>query len=428
MDNGSSSVERASGSGQRLERLRELVVNSLRAPYYARTLGDVDLQARDEFELLSRLPVLDRETAQSMATLHGPLACAPPEDFVRVHHTSGSAGAGSLWVFDTAEDWAAIVAAWEAALDLHEIGPQDRALVCASYGRFIGFWGLHEALIARGVMTVSGADLDTVGRANLIEQLGITVVAATPSYALLLGSEARRREHRVRMVLTSGEPRPAATRTRLQRAWGCDTADTAGMTEVGTITMVECPDQPGDLHVLDAVAIEEVLHPETREPVADGEMGVRVVTALTRRGMPFLRYWTQDLVVPAAPRCNCGLGARMYVGGIRGRLDDMVKVRGVWFLPSMLEEVVGGFPQIVEWRSRIAHDERGLTALEVEVELRTVEGETAERDFLAGLVAECKRQLGFRPDVRVAEQGSLPRPQGGKTARFERLDREPVGA
>jgi phenylacetate-CoA ligase len=409
--------------GARIERLRDLLVASLRSPYYARALGEVDLEGDDEFELIRRLPVLDRATAQSLGSgPTGQLVCAPADEIVRVHHTSGSAGSGSLWVYDTAEDWQAIVDGWQRALDLYEVAPGDRALVCASYGRFIGFWGLHDALVARGVMTVSGADLDTVGRAALIEKLGITVVAATPSYALVLGQQARQLEHCVRLVLTSGEPRPTATRQRLNELWPCTTADTAGMTEVGTISMVECPDQPGDLHVLDDVAIEEVLHAETRLPVENGEMGVRVVTPLTRRGMPFLRYWTNDLVVPSAPRCNCGLGERIYQGGIRGRTDDMVKIRGVWFLPAMLEDLIRGFPEVAEFRSRVVQDERGLAALEVEAELTPGVTEVEVRDFASAFAAEGKRQLGFHSKLTVVPPDTLPRSAGGKTKRFERLD------
>lgn len=414
--------------GARIERLRDLLVVSLRSPYYARVLGEIDLQGDDELELIRRLPILDRATAQALGSgPNGQLVCARPDEIVRVHHTSGSAGAGSLWVYDTAEDWQAIVDGWQHALDLYEVAPGDRALVCASYGRFIGFWGLHDALVARGVMTISGADLDTVGRAGLIDKLSITVVAATPSYAMLLGREVRQLEHRVRLVLTSGEARPTATRQRLNELWTCSTADTAGMTEIGTISMVECPDQPGDLHVLDAVAIEEVLHAETRLPVDDGEMGVRVVTPLTRRGMPFLRYWTNDLVVPAAPRCNCGLGTRVYQGGIRGRTDDMVKIRGVWFLPSMLEDLIRGFPEVDEFRSRVVSDERGLAALEVEAELAPRVSETDVRDFESAFAAECKRQLGFHSKLTVVRPNTLPRSAGGKTKRFERLDEPAEG-
>jgi phenylacetate-coenzyme A ligase PaaK-like adenylate-forming protein len=423
-------VSSAASTENRADRLRALLLGSLRSPFYAARFSEIDLymsadHPAPEFELLARLPILERTDVQRADGLYSPLLCVKPESIVRVHHTSGSSGTGSVWVYDTAADWASIVDAWTRALDLYEISPTDRALVCASYGRFIGFWGLHEALIAREVMTVSGADLDTTGRAALIEKLGITVVAATPSYALVLGRQLHGVEHKVRLVLTSGEPRPSATRKALEEAWSASTADTAGMTEMGTISMVECPDRPGDLHVLDDIAIEEVLHAETRGPVKNGEMGVRVVTPLTRHGMPFIRYWTNDLVVPEAPACNCQLGERVYRGGIRGRTDDMTKIRGVWFLPSMLEELVRGFPEVIEFRSRVERDERELTVLAVEAELDP-RLEIVVRDFEMLFASECKRQLGFHPHLTVVEPGTIPRSQGGKTRRFERAQGVPA--
>ncbi len=405
----------------RVDRLRELLTWSLRSPYYARAFGEVDLTGDDEFELLARLPILDRETVQGLGgSAPSQLSCVSQDAFVRVHHTSGSTGAGSLWVYDTSADWDSIIDGWTAALRLYKVGPSDRALVCSSYGRFIGFWGLHDALVRREVLTVSGADLDTVGRATLIERLGITLVAATPSYAERLGREARGLEHRVRLVLTSGEPRPTEARRRLERTWGCTTADTAGMTEIGTISMVECPDHPGDMHVLDDVAIEEVLDGETRAPVADGELGVRVVTPLTRRGMPLIRYWTNDLVEPVPPRCNCGLGERVYRGGIRGRLDEMVKIRGVWFLPSMLFDVVASYPDVEEHRSAVMRGPDGQTELHVELELDKGVTPPEARDLAAQITAECKRSLGFKPHITLVPEGTLPRPEGGKLRRFHR--------
>jgi phenylacetate-coenzyme A ligase PaaK-like adenylate-forming protein len=360
---------------------------------------------------MEQIPILERSEVQALAKWpRSPLACTPADNFVRFHHTSGSSGQGSLWVADTAEDWRAITDAWSVALRLWGITSADRALVCAAYGRFIGFWGLHEALVDAEVLTVSAADLDTVGRADLIERLGITVIAATPTYALRLAEEVRSMEHsNVRLVLTSGEPRPEGTRHRLEQAWSCETFDTAGMTEVGTISMVECRSHRGNLHVIEDGVIEEVLDPVTRTPVEDGQRGVRVVTTLARRGMPFIRYWTSDLVTREPATCDCGVARFVYAGGIEGRTDDMVKIRGVWFLPSFLEDIVRGFHQVQEFRSTVQSDARGLASLEVELELDDSGDATESRDFKLMFATECKRRLGFHPSVTICAPDTLPR-------------------
>jgi phenylacetate-CoA ligase len=398
-------------AGDRLERLRSTVEWArAKSLFYGDRLADVDLSAPTEDALLEQIPILERHEVQALPKWpRSPLACTPVDSFVRFHHTSGSSGQGSLWVADTTDDWRAITDAWSVALRLWGITSADRALVCNAYGRFIGFWGLHDALIRAEVLTVSGADLDTVGRADLIERLGITVVAATPTYALLLANEVRSREHDVRLVLTSGEPRPEATRRRIAQAWSCETFDTAGMTEVGTISMVECRSNPGNLHVIEDGVIEEVLDPVTRTPVEDGHRGVRVVTTLARRGMPFIRYWTSDLVTREPAACDCGVARFVYAGGIEGRTDDMVKIRGVWFLPSFLEDIVRDFREVQEFRSTVQSDARGLASLDVELELDDSYDATESRDFELVFTTECKRRLGFRPSVTICPPNTLPR-------------------
>jgi phenylacetate-coenzyme A ligase PaaK-like adenylate-forming protein len=394
--------------------LHEIVIWARdRSPFYRERLKDVDLNVESDAQILAQIPILEREVIQPATnTLPNVLSCVPPEECVRFHHTSGSGGGQSLWVFDTSEDWQTIVNCWSVGLlDFYDIQPTDRLLICSSYGRFIGFWGLHDAAVKCGVLTVSGADLDTVGRADLIGRLGITVVAATSTYALVLGDTVRHRcpSHNVRLVVTSGEPRPRATRERIRSIWGCKTTDTAGMTETGTLQMIECPLFPGDMHVLDGPFIEEVLHPETRTPVADGELGVRVVTTLQRRGMPFIRYWTNDLVVRKPAQCSCNLTQYVYNGGIRGRLDQMVKVHGVWFVPSMIEDVVRQFPEIREFCSVFMTDDRGVDQLLVEIEVDLGSESSHSSNLVSEFLLECKRQIGFRPRVGLKPPGSLPR-------------------
>lgn len=393
----------------RLARLKALVDWARsNSDFYRARLGGVSLDVEDEGALLRQIPILRRDQAQALARgPASPLACVDPNEFVRFHHTSGSTGVGSLWVFDTQDDWDNIVGCWSTALSHYGIGRCDRALVCAGYGRFIGFWGLHEALISAGALTVSGADADSEARAVMIAALGVTVVATTPTYALRLGAELAQMgvDSPVRLVITSGEPRPPETKRRIEALWGCETYDTAGMTEMGTISMLECPDRDGSLHLMDDVFIEEVLDRETEVPVAHGELGVRVVTTLARRGMPFIRYWTNDLVVRELADCRCQLGDHVYTGGIRGRLDEMVKIDGVWFMPLLLEQVVRGYDEIVEYRATLHRSGDDRNTLFVELDA-TIDVDVAP-DFIRSFTADCKRQLGFRP--RVALASDLPR-------------------
>jgi len=185
--------------------------------------------------------------------------------------------------------------------------------------------------------------------------------------------------------------------------------ETAGMTEAATIFMFECTDEPGGCHIIETDYLEEVIDPDTMRPAEYGQPGVRVMTSLGREGIQMFRYWTNDLVIrrPAAD-CTCGRSWDWYEGGIRGRHDDMRKIRGVFFMPVMVEDVVRNFPDVDEFQTTLRTIEE-LDTLVVQIEPRPGLAD-AERAGLAERVkGEIKRQLSLTPIVEVAATGSLPR-------------------
>src|SRR5438034_3796172 len=107
------------------------------------------------------------------------------------------------------------------------------------------------------------------------------------------------------------------------------------MTEVGAYGY-ECAEQAG-LHVNESEFVAEVIDPTTGAPARDGEL---VLTNLGRVGSPVIRYRTGDRVRLAAPPCACGRTFVRLEGGILGRFDDMLIVRGVNVFPAAIEGVV----------------------------------------------------------------------------------------
>jgi phenylacetate-CoA ligase len=183
------------------------------------------------------------------------------------------------------------------------------------------------------------------------------------------------------------------------------------MTEVGTIIMFECDHQPGGAHILEDHYLEEVIDPETDQPVAYGEMGERVVTSFGRGFIPVLRYRTRDLVcrVPSGT-CTCGRGFDLYAGGIRGRVDDMKVVRGTNVYPRAIEEIVRrSVSGLEEFQIRLYTVDGIRDEIEVLVEHGDGGGASgqATRDEVARLLAEAHE--GLRIGVRAAEPNSLPR-------------------
>jgi hypothetical protein len=174
----------------------------------------------------------------------------------------------------------------------------------------------------------------------------------------------------VERLILSGEPAGSIPQTKalIERLWGAKAGDTAGMTEIGTIMIFECSHQPGGTHIIEDHYIEEVVDPDSGEPVGYGEAGERVVTSFGRGIIPVLRYRTADLVakVPAS-RCACGRGFDLYEGGILGRVDDMKLVRGTNVYPRAVEGIVREFASVEEFQlllTREGHFDR--IALRVE--------------------------------------------------------------
>jgi phenylacetate-CoA ligase len=369
-------------------------------------------------DYLSRFPIMTRADimeAQAVDPPYGTLAAIDPRYAVRHHQTSGSTGAPPVRTFDTARDWVWAADMWATGLYAMGIRARDHAAVAFGYGLFIGFWGLHYALEKIGCTTIATGSFDSEKRIQLLIDQKITVVACTPTYAMRLALTAQRMgvdlaaDTPVRIVVTSGEPRPDATKRAIADAFGAFVGDTAGMTEAATIFMFECVEEPGGAHIIESDFIEEVLDPDSREPVGYGERGVRVMTSLGREGISMLRYWTNDLVVKLPHSvCSCGRTWDIFEAGIQGRHDDMRKIRGVWFVPSMVEDVVRAFPEIDEYQC-VLDTVDALDTLIIQIEpggdLPVPDQESLRMRF----TLEAKRVLSITPRVEIAARDSLPR-------------------
>lgn len=373
------------------------------------------IETLDDF--FARFPLIEREqlvAAEQVAPPYGTLAATAPTLAVARHQTSGSSGQPPFRSFETARDWAWLTDRF--ALGLYAVGvrPGDQVAVAFGYGLFLGFWAGHYGLQRLGAVPISTGGFDSQMRLRLLAEEPIRALLSTPTYALRLAHVAAEAgldlpsETSVRLVVTSGEAMPPAIRRAIQDAWDAHCGEVAGMTEAGFI-MFECGPGSKGMHVIESDFIEEVLDPDTREPIGYGEQGVRVLTSLGRESIPMLRYWTSDLVVRRRhSECGCGRTWDFYEGGILGRIDDVAKVRGSLVTPRMVEDVVLAFAEVAEYQAVIDTVE-ALDGLLISVEPRSdVPPERCEA--LAGEVREeVKRAVGVRPTVTLAEPGTLPR-------------------
>jgi phenylacetate-CoA ligase len=274
----------------------------------------------------------------------------------------------------------------------------DRVAFPFSFGPFVAFWTAFEAAVSCGMGVLPGGGMSTVARLRWLTDHAATVVFATPTYALHLCETAAAEgidlpASAVRAVVVAGEPGGSipATRGRLEAGWGARVFDHYGLTEVGPVAN-ERLDTPGSLVVNEAAFIAEVLDP------VDG-VGELVVTNLGRDGCGLARYRTGDLV--RAERRPDGLH---LVGGVLGRADDMIHVRGNNVYPSTVEAIVRRFPWAGEFRL-IADGIGPLTALRLEVE----PGPAAPPDGCDQLAKAVRDGLLFRVPVTAVPPGTLPR-------------------
>ena len=393
-----------------------------RSPWYQRQFREVGFEPSQLRSLddLRRLPLLSRDqwmSSQEARPPYGELPAIGPDGAIRVHTTSGTTGRGPLRALDSRKDWAWIAEMWAYAIWGCGIRPADTAYIAFGYGSFIGFWGLHYAMEKVGVLNVPGGAQTTEARVRQIIDFGATAVASTPTYALRLAQEASvlgidLQGSAVDRLILSGEPAGSIPQTKalIEDLWGAKAFDTAGMTEIGTIMVFECTEQPGGTHIIEDHMIEEVIDPDTLEPVPYGESGERVVTSFGRGAIPLLRYRTSDLVskVPAA-RCTCGRGFDIYEGGILGRVDDMKIVRGTNVYARGIEAIVREFPEVDEFQTVITREgTRDEITLRVECKPDWPAGQwDTLSDALHRRLALAHEGLNFR--IERAGEGELPR-------------------
>lgn len=375
---------------------------------------------------LARLPLTKKAELMEDQAAHGPFGSNltyPLEAYVRMHQTSGTTGL-PLKVLDTNQSWDWWGRCWGHVLAGAGITASDRLFLAFSFGPFIGFWAAVEGARKIGAVMIPGGGRDSQQRLELMREVGATVLCCTPTYALRLAEVARDAGFDIRSIpmkatVHAGEPGAniPATKQRIEAAWNAKCFDHAGASEVGAHSF-ECHMQPGGTHLIESEYIAEVINPLTGETVATGQRGELVITNLGRWGFPVIRYRTGDLVQVNLDRCDCGRSFLRFEGGILGRADDMVTVRGVNVFPAGVENIIRKFSQVEEFRITV-NKVKQMEEMDIEVELC----EGADPTVVHQIASRLDSLLAFRPRVHHVELHALPRFEM-KASRFHvRLDK-----
>jgi phenylacetate-CoA ligase len=369
-----------------------------------------------------RLPFTTKTELASDQLAHPPYGSnlsEPVRKYTRLHQTSGTSTGQPLRWLDTEAGWSWLMSCWRRTFRMMGLNAprlcqdspeREHAFFAFSYGPFLGFWTAFEAAAAVGMLTFPGGGMTTTARLKFLLDHRATVLFCTPTYALHLCDVAMAEKidltkSDVRAVVVAGEPGgniPAA-RKKIETTWGARVFDHYGLTEVGPVAC-EAADQPGGLFVLEDHFIPEVLEPGSDREVAVGEVGELVLTNLGRPDSPIIRYRTGDLVKVGSPAPD--VNGWLYLdGGVIGRADDMIHVRGNNLYPSAIEAVVRRFPEVAEFR--IVVDQSGpLADLRIEIETKPpADGDRTAQEVIRAI----RDDLLFRPEVVVVPPGTLPR-------------------
>lgn len=321
-----------------------------------------------------------------------------------------------MYWLDTKESWNWFMECWGQIYRHIGLRPEDIVAFPFSFGPFIGFWAAFEGAVRQGNLSLAMGGLSSETRLRQIIEHLCTVVCCTPTYALRLAEVAKTegidlRGSAVRALIVAGEPGGAVTgtRSRIEAEWGARVFDHWGMTDLGSLG-IEPENAPGSLLVLETESIAEIIDPATGAPASPGEIGELVMTNLGRWGQPVLRYRTGDLVKAAVDSNTGEAGVLRLEGGVLGRSDDMLVIRGNNVFPSSVEAVLREFPEVTEFRLAVV-TRQAMLQLQIEFETTPpLSGNTEAIDqLMARMTRKITDRLAFSPELIPVPSDSLPR-------------------
>ena len=342
----------------------------------------------------------------------------PSSDLVRFHVSSGTSGKPTV-VGYTENDLAYWTEALARSLTSVGIGRGDILQVSYGYGLFTGGLGLHYGAERVGAAVVPSGTGNTERQLELMQDLGVTAIACTPSYLIHMGDTAARmgidirRDTCLKKAVLGAEPWTESMRAKIENSMGIRAYDIYGTSEQAGPMFTECEERNG-IHIAGDIMYAEILDPETEEPVEDGEKGEMVVTMLKKEALPMVRFRIKDVTSIVREECRCGRTSPR-ISRISGRSDDMLIVRGINVFPSQIEYTLMRIPEIGnQYMIEVTRD-GALDHMKIQVELRPEMFSDRVTDMVlirARIESELKKHLEIAAAVELKAPGELPRFEG----------------
>lgn len=345
------------------------------------------------------------------------LFAVPKSQIVRVHASSGTTGKATV-VGYTRRDldiWSECVA---RCLTMANVTKDDIIQIGYGYGLFTGGLGAHGGAEKIGAMVVPMSTGNSKKLITMMVDFGVTAIACTPSYLLhiseLLEAEGLVKDLKLKTAICGAEPWTDKMRTEIEGRLNITAHDIYGLSEVmGPGVACDCSFHKG-LHICEDHFYPEVIDSATMTPVSDGVAGELVFTTLTKEGLPLIRYRTKDITTIDHSPCECGRTSAR-ISKFRGRVDDMLIIRGVNVFPSQVEAALVDIKEVTPHYMIIVDRVNNLDTLEIQVEIdeKYFTDEIRGLESLTAKIAHTINQaLGLNAKIRIVEPKTLSRSEG----------------
>jgi phenylacetate-CoA ligase len=388
------------------------------SPFYHDRMREAGVSPDDirTLEDVRRLPFMTKKDLRD--NYPNRLMMSDRGDLVRYHASSGTTGKPIIvgYTKTDLENWSESLA---RAMTSFGLGRKDIVQVSNTYGLFSGGLGFHYATEKIGATVVPASTGNTDRQIDLICDLGVTAMAATPSYLMYLGEVAAKRgidmrkDTKLRVGLLGGEPWSDRMRDRLYETMGVRGYNCFGASELSGPLFLECAEQNG-IHIWGDIALLEIVDPDTGEPLGPGERGEMVITMLQKEAFPIMRYRMGDITMMMDEPCPCGR-AHPRIARIQGRVDDMIIIRGINVFPSQVEHSLMQHPELGSEFQLVVDRKGHLDTMLVRAELRP----EAFTDDIVALNAlrervsnRLRNVLNISVNVELVQPDTLPRFEG----------------
>lgn len=412
-------MERAALEQLQTERMRRILAQALKTPFYQKRLARAGITSPDQFRSLADMQKLPFTTKDDLRQNYPTgLLAVDMEDVVRIHSSSGTTGIPTV-IYLTQEDLNAWTDLLARSITAAGCTRKDVFQNMMSYGLFTGGLGLHYGAERVGMTVIPIGGGNTQRQVQVMRDFKTTVLHITPSYLLHIHSRldefgVKPDQLHLKKAFLGAEPYSENTRLKLQELFGIDAYNSYGLSEMnGPGVAFECICKQ-DMHLWEDAYILEIIDPATGQVLPDGQLGEVVLTNLVRMAMPLMRYRTRDLAFVHPEPCPCGRTHRR-LSRIQGRTDDMLIVNGVNVFPSQIEEVIMSIPEV--GTNYMIHLTRvgALDKLTVKVEIYS-KMFTGDLNALEALKTKIRDRLRasitINPHIELHEPGALPAFEG----------------